>query len=143
MCIKFFFKNEFGISLRRWGRRQEIWRRRLKRRDTVTILVTASHHQWWKNSTLFYYFRKIKCAISKICIFLVNLQKKPWNVLFLSSYLYCFHRVKPKIVVLFISFSIDFTLGVVFFVFDLQVIFDEKQAWKLLQSFIDDSRMTI
>ena len=71
-------------------------------------------------------FEKIKCAISKIYIFLVNMHK-PWNALLLSSYLYCFHRVKPKIVGVFISFSIDFTLGVVFFVFDLQVIFDEKK----------------
>ncbi|GKG06798.1 hypothetical protein Tco_0329767, partial [Tanacetum coccineum] len=43
-----------------------------------------------------------------------------------SSYLYCFHRVNPK-VLLYISYPVDFTPGVVVFVFDLQVIFDEKK----------------
>ncbi|GKE52555.1 hypothetical protein Tco_1487711 [Tanacetum coccineum] len=51
---------------------------------------------------------------------------KPMIISSLSSYLYCFHRVKPK-VSLYISLSADFTLGVVVVVFDLQVIFDEKK----------------
>ncbi|GJY95360.1 hypothetical protein Tco_0511721, partial [Tanacetum coccineum] len=49
---------------------------------------------------------------------------KPMIISSLSSYLYCFHRVNPK-VSLYISYPANFTLGVVVFVFDLQVIFDE------------------
>ena len=64
-------------------------------RTPSLLFVTASQAQKRVNPNFFYYFWKIKCAISNICIFLVNLQK-PWIVLFLSSYLYCFYRVNPK-----------------------------------------------
>ncbi|GJX87706.1 MAK10-like protein [Tanacetum coccineum] len=51
---------------------------------------------------------------------------KPMITSSLSSYLYCFYRVNPK-VSLYISYPANFTPGVVVFVFDLQVIFDEKK----------------
>nr|GEU39556.1 hypothetical protein [Tanacetum cinerariifolium] len=51
---------------------------------------------------------------------------KPMIISSLSSYVYCFYKVNPK-VSLYISYPADFTLGVVVFVFDLQVIFDEKK----------------
>ena len=44
---------------------------------------------------------------------------------------------------LYIYLSIDFTLGVVFFVFDLQVIFDEKKLGSSYEVSLDDSWTTI
>ncbi|GKB91168.1 hypothetical protein Tco_0963440 [Tanacetum coccineum] len=50
---------------------------------------------------------------------------KPMIISSLSSYLYCFHRINPK-VSLYISYPVDITLGVVVYVFDLQVKLDKK-----------------
>ena len=157
LCNIFIQETTNEIACRKiFLKRKRIWNFSQAMETASEFLTTPSealrhrHDYLWRRLTtrvekiqLFsIIFKKIKCAISKICIFLVNL-RKPWIVLFLSSYLYCFNWVDPKNIVVYIYLSIDFTLGVVFFVFDLQVIFDEKKLGSSYEVLLDNSWMTI